>query len=125
MKPLTSPERDENGPQRGLRREPILKGLLSRMGEDQGEGDSITPEAVLRDSGRIYEVGFAIDFIPLILTFSHPGEGTHRRREAASRTSATATPQIFEAGAGESKLGADTWTMRGASGASLFELDPR
>ena len=54
-----------------------MKGLLSRMGEDQGEGDSITPGATKGDNRLIYSVGFAVDFIPLILTFSHPGEGTH------------------------------------------------
>jgi len=62
-----------------------LKGFLSRLGEDQGEGDSIAPETVVCERRRIYSVGFAIDFIPLILTFSHPGEGTHGRREAAGR----------------------------------------
>jgi len=50
------------------------------MGEDQGAGDPIAPEAI-GQSTRL--VGFAINLIPLILTFSHPGEGTHARQEAA------------------------------------------
>jgi len=77
-----------------------LKGLLSRLGEDQGEGDRIAPGVFACENRRIHLVGFAIDFIPLILTFSHPGEGTHGRQEAASHTSATAAPQIFEAADG-------------------------
>ncbi len=58
------------------------------------------PEAFVCASRRIHVVGFAIDFIPLILTFSHPGEGTHGRQDTASGTGTTVTQAIFEAGRG-------------------------
>jgi hypothetical protein len=51
------------------------------MGEDQGEGDWMTPKATTLPAwwnrrGEQAKAGCAINFIPLILAFSHPGEGT-------------------------------------------------
>ena len=60
----------------------IFMGLLSRMGEDKGEGDMIVPKATVCNlpllNGIAKQPRWASpsNFIPLIPTFSHPGEGT-------------------------------------------------
>jgi len=102
MKPVALPERDENDAPLGFRGGPILKGLLSRLGlaiNTKTCFDGLSTSGLRVHFKRVF---------PLTLSLSkgvsgenrqsQPGEGTHGRHEAAGRTNATPSQQIFETG---------------------------